>query len=145
MTNKEIITDYVTRAWNKRDTSAVLDYIQDPCWRHDAGEPTKPFMQFSNADQMQRMEEGYAVGDFDFEILHLLESGEFVTMVWNLTLTPSSNALRQRLVDSGGQLDEDGNLLNKGIEVFRLKDGKIVETWVAQSHALTGHWGETMS
>ena len=37
MSGSEIVRDYVTRVWNKRDPTAIPDYIGEPCWRHDAG------------------------------------------------------------------------------------------------------------
>ncbi len=145
MTPGEIVEDYVTRVWNKRDPGAVSEYLADPCWRHDTGNPEKPFAEFTNADQMARLEEGYATGDFDFQTVQLLESGEFVTYIWNLSYKPANDAIKAGLAGRGAEFDDDGNVMVKGIEVFRVRDGKIVEIWVAQSSELKGHWGPTMS
>ena len=145
MTPSEIVMDYVTRTWNKRDPSAVPEYLADPCWRHDSGNPELPFAGFSNADQMKRLEEGYATGEFDFQTVELLESGEFVTFIWNLNYTPANKEIRKSLISRGSQVDQNGNIMVKGIEVFRVRDDKIVEIWVAQNFELKGHWGPTMS
>ena len=169
MSGSEIVRDYVTRVWNKRDPTAIKDYIGEPCWRHDAGEPERQFMKFDHEFQMVRAREGYEAAFFDFQIVKLLESGEFVTMIWNLNFKPATeevaNRLRKqgdehgdswhpadetedignRLERQGAVTDENGNLLFKGIEVFHILDGKIVEVWVAQGFGLTGHWGPTMT
>jgi len=145
MTPTEIVRDYVTRTWNKRDPSAVAEYLADPCWRHDTGNPDAPFASFTNADQMGRLGEGYATGEFDFQAVHLLESGEFVTYVWNLTFTPAIAEAKEGLVNRGAELDENGNIMVRGMELFRVRDGKIIEIWVAQSFELKGHWGPTMT
>lgn len=118
---------------------------------------------------MVRAKVGYDAAFFDFQIVKLLESGEFVTMIWSLYFTPTSEEIRNRLKKQsdeflrswhpadegedignrlerqGGVVDEKGNLLYKGIEVFHIVDGKIVEVWVAQGFGLTGHWGPTMT
>ena len=169
MSRSEIVRDYVSRLWNQRDPTAIKDYIAEPCWRHDAGEPERSFMKFNHEFQMVRAQEGYDAAFFDFQIVKLLESGEFVTMIWNLYFTPATEEIRDRLrkqadeflsswhpadetEDIGNRLerqgavvDEKGNLLYKGIEVFHIVDGKIVETWIAQGFGLTGHWGPTMT
>lgn len=169
MSGSEIIRDYVTRVWNERDPTAIKDYIGEPCWRHDAGEPERQFMKFDHEFQMVRAQEGYKAAHFDFQIVQLLESGEYVTMIWNLVFTPTSEEVRRRLTGQsdehgcswhpadetedvrkaqerqGAVVDDEGNLLYKGIEVFHIRDGKIVEVWVAQGFGLTGHWGPTMT
>ena len=136
-----IVRDYVTRLWNQRDTTAIAEYLGETCWRHDAGEPDRQFMQFDQAFQHQRAEEGYATGTFDFQFVQMLEGDDFVTMIWDLNYTPSSDDLTNRLREAGSQIDENGDVVAKGIEVFCIKEGKIVEVWVAQGHAFKGHWG----
>ena len=92
-----VIRDCVTRLWNQRDTSAIAEYLGETCWRHDAGEPDRQFMQFDQTFQHQRAEEGYATGAFDFQFVQMLEGGDFVTMIWDLNYTPSSDELTNRL------------------------------------------------
>lgn len=145
MSGSEIVRDYVTRLWNKRDPTAIKDYIGEPCWRHDAGEPERQFMKFDHEFQMVRAQEGYETALFDFRFVKLLESGEFVTMIWNLYFTPATEEIGNRLRKQGAVVDEDGSLLFKGIEVFHVRDGKIVEVWAAQGFGLAGHWGPTMT
>jgi len=169
MSRSDIVRDYVIRLWNQRDPTAIKDYLQEPCWRHDAGEPERNFMKFNHEFQMVRAQEGYKAAHFDFQIVKLLESGEFVTMIWNLCFTPATEEIGNRLKKQadewvktwhpadggedignrherqGAVVDDHGNLLYKGIEVFHIVDGKIVEVWVAQGFGLTGHWGPTMT
>ena len=139
----DVIRNYVTRMWNKRDPSAIDDYLGESCWRHDAGEPDRQFMQFDRDFQRQRAREGYATGSFDFQIVKLLESGNFVTMIWNLSYIPNEEIMA-KLRDTS-VVNEQGEILLKGIEVFCVIDGMIVEVWVAQNYELKGHWGPSMT
>ena len=141
----DVVRDYVTRMWNKRDPSAIDDYLNDPCWRHDAGEPERQFMKFDHEFQRVRAQEGYASGIFDFQMAELIESGEMVTMVWDCDYTPTDEKTRKHLENSGAPFNDKGAMMSKGIEVFRIQNGKIMEIWVAQCREFMGHWGPTMS
>ena len=102
-------------------------------------------MKFDHEFQMVRAKEGYERGLFDFRFVKLLESGEFVTMVWDLHFTPATEEIGNRLRKDGAVVDDNGNMLMKGIEVFHVRDGKIVEVWVAQGWGLKGSWGPSMT
>ena len=145
MSAKEVIEDYVTRMWNKADPTAIEDYLAETCWRHDAGEPDRQFMQFDHAFQRQRAQEGYDNGKFNFQPILLLECGEFVTFVWNLNFLLSKEELVAEMRQKGAQMDENGAVLMKGMEVFHVVDGKVVEVWVGQCWDFKGHWGDTLS
>ena len=142
---REVIREYVTRMWNKADASAIEDYLAPLCWRHDAGEPDRQFMQFDHAFQRQRAHEGYENGKFNFQPILLLESGEYVTFVWNLNFMLSKEELIEGMRQRGAELDEDGAVLMKGMEVFHVVDGKVVEVWVGQCWDFKGHWGASQT
>lgn len=141
----EVVREYVTRTWNEQDPSALTEFLAEPCWRHDTGNPEAPFKKFTAKEQAARAQEGYATGSFDFQIVELIEAGEFVTMIWNLDYIPASQNIKEHLLAEGALFDDRGNVMMKGIEVFRVRNGKIIETWVAQTAEFKGHWGETMT
>ena len=70
------------------------------------GEPERQFMKFDHEFQMVRAREGYEAAFFDFQIVKLLESGAFVTMIWNLVFTPATEEVANRLRKQG---DEHGS------------------------------------
>ncbi len=145
MAPDEVVRDYVTRIWNKADPTSIEDYIADECWRHDAGEPDRQFMVFDHEFQHVRAQEGYANGLFDFRFIELPVAGDYVTFIWDLNMFLTREGLRQEMEAKGAQFDQDGNMMAKGIEVFHIVDGKIVENWIAQGWEYKGHWGPTMS
>ena len=140
------IRDYVNGMWNKQDSSVIEEYLNDPCWRHDAGEPDRQFMSFDHAFQKQRAEEGYAVGKMKFIELESLECGEFFVQVWDVIYKASDQSMLRRLRDMGSVFDTDNEtILAKGIEIFRMRDGRIIEVWVAQGFQSRGLWGARQS
>ncbi len=141
----EVVRDYVTRIWNQEDPSAIGEYLAESCWRHDAGEPERQFMHFDHAFQRQRAEEGYANGGFDFQMLEMLVSGDYITMIWDLNMSLKKEELRAGMQARGAQFDQNGNIMLHGMEVFHVVNGKVVEVWVGQCWDLKGHWGRTMS
>ena len=138
----DTVCTYVTELWNKQNASVIATYLNNPCWRHDAGEPDRQFMKFDHDFQKQRAEEGYHLGEMEFIYLKMFECGEFVTMLWDVRFALKDESLRPRMDAMGALYDDDGRVISKGFEIFRVRDNKIIEVWITQGVEIYGLWGD---
>jgi hypothetical protein len=116
MTNEEFLQAYADDVYHSRDPEAPARFIADPCLRHEAGE----LITMSLTDNRARIAgflERHPTAGFRNRIT--VSDGEFITSCYEADL-------------GGGQVIS-------GIEVFRIVDGRITETW--NSHPLPGAWG----
>lgn len=107
---------YTDEVYTARDAEAARRFIADPCLRHESGE----LITMALDDNVARIE-GYfqKFADLHFTNKLLVHDGEYVTTCFDMDL-------------GGGQV-------LSGIEVLRVVDGKIAETW--NSHPAAGAWG----
>lgn len=112
----EFFQRYADEVYAARDAEAARRFIADPCLRHESGE----LITMSLADNVKRIQ-GYldAYPALAFTNRLLVQDGEFVTSCFDM--------------DTG-----TGQVLS-GIEVLRVVDGRITETW--NSHPAPGAWG----
>lgn len=101
-----------TEVWNLGRLEWIADLVADPCLRHDPGR----VQTVTAAENEQRVRAGRErFPGIAFENAVLAAAGEYVTscftMHWNDPDAP------------GGRQER------AGIEVFRVVDGRIAETW----------------
>lgn len=119
--NKEFIKTYTEDFWNKQNISAFEKY-------YAAG----LIMHFADGDQTSEQYKGLCQAYFTaFPDLHistdlLVAEGDKVTKVWTANSTHNGEFLG---------IPATGNrIVIKGIEVFRIADGKIAEVWVSMDN-----------
>lgn len=112
----DFLQRYTDEIYHAADPEAAGRFIADPCLRHEPGE----LITMSLADNKARITgflERFPGARFDSVVV--TESGEHLTTVYQAHL-------------GGGQV-------LAGIEVFRVVNGLITETW--NSAPSTGAWG----
>jgi predicted SnoaL-like aldol condensation-catalyzing enzyme len=101
-----------TEVWNDGRLDLIPGLVADPCLRHRPGRTDK----FTVADNVERVRAGrQRFPGVAFDNVVLAADGEHVTSVYTMRWTDP---------DTGGQRREAA-----GIEVFRIVDGRITETW----------------
>jgi ketosteroid isomerase-like protein len=116
---RETVTRYLDVLYNERRLDLIPELIADPTWRHKAGE----LKALTLAESIQRLEETLAlcpVLTFETNLMH--DDGSLVTVAWNGKSTQTNGK----------------SYVYCGIEIFRVRDGKIVEIW--NSRETAGHW-----
>ncbi len=116
MTNEEFLQAYTDEVYHARDPEAPARYIADPCLRHEAGE----LITMSIGENQER------IGGF---------LAKYATAVFTNKVTVSAG----EYVTSCYEADLGAGQVISGIEVFRIVNGKITETWNA--HPVQGAWG----
>ena len=103
-----------TAVWNEGRLEWIPDLVADPCLRHHPGSAEK----FTVVDNVERVRAGRKqFPAVNFENVVLTAEGEYVTSVFTMRWNDGEAA---------------------GIEVFRVEDGLITETWTAELG--TGPW-----
>lgn len=111
----EFLDRYTAEVYLARDPEAAGRFIADPCLRHEHGE----LQVMSLADNQARIAAFLAhAPEFDVVNRLVTSDGEHAVSCFDLTV--------------GGEV-------RSGIEVFRVADGKIVETW--NTAIQPGAWG----
>ena len=116
MTNEEFLQTYTDDVYHSRDPEAPARYIADPCLRHEAGK----LLTMSIIDNQARIT----------SFLTRFPTARFRNKV---TVSGGENITSCYEAELG-----DGQVIS-GIEVFRIVDGRITETWNA--HPVPGAWG----
>jgi len=115
-TNKEIARGFYQDLWFTNNTEKYIDYVADEYVVHDIFERkgvTEPAIEQKNiADRFWR--NGELQGKIDYQIAE----GDLVATRWHASLKP--NTLFGKIL---------GMKKLAIINVFRIKDGKIVEIW----------------
>jgi steroid delta-isomerase-like uncharacterized protein len=119
--NKEFINTYTGDFWNTHNIDAFDTYFAADFVVH-----------FTNGDQTREQYKGICMAFFKgFPDLHittndLIAEGDKVTKVWTAKSTHKGEYMG---------IPATGNkMLVKGIEVFRIEDGKIAELWVSMDN-----------
>jgi hypothetical protein len=111
-----------TAVWNEGRLEWIPDLVADPCMRHHPGSVDK----FTVVDNVERVRAGRRqFPGVAFENVVLTVDGEYVTSVYTMRWDAAP------LGDTPGPPGsaEDGRREAAGIEVFRVVDGLITETW----------------
>ena len=113
MTNRtplEVVTVYLDELYNKGRTEMAGELIADPTWRHEDAE----LKALSRVDTVQRLKDNFTRWPtMRFDSMETLVDGDRVAVAWNGTLTSAAG--------------ETEHLY--GIEIFRVREGLIVEIW----------------
>ncbi len=118
-TAEAVVRRYLDVLYNERRLDLVTDLISDPTWRHHAGE-VKSLTMDETIARLQATLDLCPV--LHFETSLLAANDEFVTVCWNGDSTQANGR----------------SYVYCGIEVFRVRDGRIVEIW--NSRETGGHW-----
>lgn len=110
-----MVQAYFDEVYGERKVAAARRFLADPCLRHEHGELVEMSLE-QNLDRIGHFLE--QAPDLTFDSPILTGNAEFVTSCFNLMF---------------------GGRAISGIEVFRIVDGKIAETW--NSTTQSGRWG----
>lgn len=116
-TPRELIQLYTDEIWNKGNAELIREICADPMIRHEAGK----VIELSHDQQVDRVRKTVAATRPTFHTQFIVADEEHAVTVWNMD--SHSEKVPQMA----------------GIEVFRVKDGRLAECW-NHPHALA-HWG----
>ena len=124
MSDPRSVIERWTEVWNEGRLEWIPDLVADPCLRHHPGKSDK----FTVVDNVERVRAGRKqFPGVKFENALLTVDGEYVTSVFTMRWNTASSG------DTPGPPGEAA-----GIEVFRVEDGLITETWTAE--LASGPW-----
>lgn len=112
----ELIHLYWDRVWNNGETQLIREICADPIVRHEEN----GLVPLSHDEQIARIERVRPAHMPLFTHEVLVASDTHVASVWNMSMRKG----------------EPRDL--SGIEVFKVVDGRLAETWVSAFHK--GHW-----
>lgn len=115
-TPRELIQLYVDEIWNKGNAELIREVCADPMIRHEA----QKRVELNHDQQVERVKKTVAASQPKFSHLFVVADDDHVVTVWNMT----------------GNSEKFPTM--SGIEVFRVKDGRLAECW-NHPHAF-GHW-----
>jgi predicted SnoaL-like aldol condensation-catalyzing enzyme len=116
---QDFLQRYTEEVYLARDPEAAARFIADPCLRHEHGH----LVTMSLADNITRIRHFLdSASELSFSNAKVVDDGEHLVSCFDITM---------------GSGDEARTV--SGIEVFRVVDGKIVETW--NSSVQPGAWG----
>ena len=120
-TPREVVIAWTDEVWNKGRVDLVPGLVADPCPRHDPGK----FEMMTLAHNLERINGARArFPGIHFTNEDLVVDGDRVAARWTMRYTdPASGEAR----------------VVTGVEMFRVAEGKIVETW--NSAAGNAAWG----
>ena len=119
--NKEFIIAYTEDFWNKANISAFEKYYHADFIQHSANVDM-------NFEQTKGLCQAYFAAFPDLHITTdlLVAEGDKVTKVWTSNCTHKSDFMS---IKATGK-----RVMVKGIEVFRIADGKIAEIWASMDN-----------
>jgi predicted SnoaL-like aldol condensation-catalyzing enzyme len=113
------IQEYTDAVYHDGDPGAAARFIADPCVRHEHGHQ----VTMSLAENVERIAGFLASASSPrFDYIAALAEGELYAAAYQVSYV------------AGG-----AKTTRSGIEIFRVRDGKIVETW--NTAAGEGPWG----
>ncbi len=119
---EEVVRRYLAELYNERRLDLISELIADPEIRHSPGERIEMSLT-ENTERLERMFAACPV--LRFEPTVVITQGDLVSVAWN-----------------GWSTQTDGRSYEfAAVELFRVRDGKIVEIWNAKE--AKGHWQTT--
>ncbi|MEC9345909.1 MAG: nuclear transport factor 2 family protein [Pseudomonadota bacterium] len=115
----EVVNTYLDILYNQRRLDLIPDLIADPTWRHAPGE-VKLLTLAESIERLTKLLELCPVLRFETSVM--VAEGDLVTVAWNGWSTQTSGKSYEMA----------------GIEIFRVRGGKIVEIW--NSKEARGLW-----
>ena len=113
------IQEYTEAVYHARDAAAAARFIADPCIRHEHGHRVVMSLADNTARIAEFLERSSSVR---FEYTVALAEGELYATAYQCSF-----------------VSEGQEQTVSGIEIFRVRNGKIVETWNSAPGA--GPWG----
>jgi predicted SnoaL-like aldol condensation-catalyzing enzyme len=116
--NKRLARAFTEEIYNQRHLDRIPQYVAQDFVDHSPGAP--PEAQGPDFVRKQAEASLAALPDLRFDIQHVLAEGDLVFLHWKATGTDAKT------------LDEAGKpkpLLLQGQSLFRMRQGKIVESW----------------
>ena len=138
---KDVVLAYIDNMWNKSDPEACRPYLADTQWRHDPKNPSGDLVEAHSMEaNIERAKQGFTLSSRqNYTPVVVTAEGDDVSVVWEAILHDVDPAVAKQF---GFSLRDDNSMLISGIELFRVRDGKIAEIWNAYGPNLMG-WGET--
>jgi len=119
MSLRDFLQCYIDDVYTARNPEAARNYIADPCLRHEHDH----LVTMSIEENVARVRDFLALASTtQFDNVVLVDDGAHVVSAYNITFG-----------------DGDAVQTVSGVEIFRVVDGKITETW--NSTAQPGAWG----
>lgn len=117
-TLREISRDVIMEGWNRQNFEKLAFYMADEIIFNYRGRQLATGME-----QMKRAVAGWksAFPDFRFEIVHLLQDGDFIAL--NLALTGTHLGVWKGIEPTGNSV-RVGNVM-----IFRFERDQLVEVW----------------
>jgi predicted SnoaL-like aldol condensation-catalyzing enzyme len=113
------IQEYTDDVYHRHDPEAAARFIADPCLRHEHGHRVVMSLDENKARISSFLDQA---GDVRFEYAATVAEGELYAAAYEVSFELNGKETTR-----------------SGIEIFRVRDGKIVETW--NSAAGEGPWG----
>lgn len=116
--NKKVVTEFIDRLFSRGDLAAVDEYLSDEFVNHDP-----PFGVSADGEGMRSAAAGFrtAFPDWHSELHLLIAENDLVAEVFT-----ASGTHRDEMM---GVAPTGRELSIRGINVFRLRDGRITERW----------------
>ncbi len=115
--NKEIIENYMEQVWNKKNLSIIDDVFAETAVIHS------PLGQMQASSAMAETVQKWitAIPNIRVDLLHTAEENDVVFSHWRAKGTP---------VKSIKGFEASATPIEyRGVSMYRLKDGKVVEYW----------------
>lgn len=117
--NEEVVRRFTEEVYNGRQLDAIPRYVADSFVDHSPGTPPGPHGPDFVRSQAEQTFAG--LPDTHFDVLHLFSEDDMVAMHWRVRGTASA------AFGGGGSTGREIDV--EGISLFRMEDGKIVESW----------------
>ena len=115
--NKETVRRWIQEVWNTGNPGLIDDLMADDMVDHNP----LPGLPPGREARKQILAMFHAAFEVKIRLDLLLEDGDYVTDRWSATLTHTGEFMGLPATGKTAQLT--------GIDISRLADGKIVETW----------------
>jgi predicted ester cyclase len=118
-TNKQTVDEFITALFTKGDLTAVDRYLDPSFVNHDPPLPGAP----SGPEGMRQAAEVFrrAFPDWRSDVQHLIADGDLVAENFIARGTHQGSVM--------GEAPTGREIVLKGVNIFRLADGRIVERW----------------
>jgi steroid delta-isomerase-like uncharacterized protein len=117
--NKQIVEEFITALFTDRDLTAVDRYLDPDFVNHDPPLPGAP----DGPDGMRQAAELFrqAFPDWRSDVQHMIAEGDLVAEHFVAHGTHRSSVM--------GETPTGHHVVLRGVNIFRIADGKIVERW----------------
>lgn len=122
--NLRVVERWTNEVWNAGRMEFVPELVAEGCLRHDPGKPPRKISVAENLERIASFRK--QVPDLHFTNDDLVADGDRVVARFTMT---------------GSDPEKDERFAFSGIEIFRVRGGRIVETW--SSETASGPWQDS--